>query len=123
MEERNQRELFTKELLYSLLSPEFDNLKLDNTIEKKKHEPGDEQCEQNEFLVEQFTGLTLIESNSSVINDNDTLCTGAASGMTSSLENSFTENLLLTKQCPNSEVVTFMSDEDDNSNHNDTSVS
>ncbi|XP_057305901.1 E3 ubiquitin-protein ligase KCMF1-like isoform X2 [Hydractinia symbiolongicarpus] len=120
-EERCEREQFTTELVYSLLTPELGKVSLDS----KKDEsvvPKRQKIIKSVVSNDEINEQTLVESH--LQTDADVcIINGASADMPVSCNTTqlvTTGNLLLTKQCSGTEV-TFVSDENDGNHH--TSVS
>jgi len=129
VEGRMLREQFTHELVYSLLTPEFscmtvDDSHKDSELENKNESQVDEQSDNSCDSIDSSKGSNATDGESCVSNACEGASAGGASGIDScsssstvdSNSYSATNRLLLGKQYSTSEGVTFVSDEDDN-NH------
>ena len=114
--ERSQREDFSSELVYSLLSPEFADISIENQSEKIEHKENgksDVRTLKSVVLNNETRELTLLQSDACMV-DGDAVCaTNVASQHNGSEDSSFQvhDEPLLRKQLSNSDVVTLVSDE------------
>ena len=66
MQERQNRELFTKELVYSLISPEFDNLNLSTSVKRRSNDSKKDNKENEQSECDRSTKENCLEEDCAV---------------------------------------------------------
>ena len=119
IEQRNQRQLFTKEIVFSLLASEYNKFAYEAKAGNDEVDKSEESKQQTyeKDISDQVFQLTLVINNDNT-NQNDpteSACSGVATARNPS-RTDLDEELRLQKQCSDSQDLTSFEVDDDHNN-------